>query len=125
MSVPDPTLLVNQTYTVLEDGVLRVTLAAGLLDGASDGDGGTILVVSNTGAARGNVTLQPDGSFTYAPSANFNGQDSFSFFANDGSGPSGLGMATIIVGERGAWHGVLENVAAAGLAAACHLAANT
>ena len=113
MSVPDPTVVVNQTFTVLEDSVLSSPADSGLLFGATDGDGGTILVLSNTAAARGNVTIQPDGSFTYAPNPTSNGPDSFSFLATDGSGPTGRGVVTIVVGERRAEpdraSGVCEN----------------
>ena len=44
------------------------------------------LVGTNGGAAHGTVVLNAaDGTFTYTPAANFNGSDSFSFKANDGT----------------------------------------
>src|SRR5207249_11154069 len=35
--------------------------------------------------AHGALTLSADGSFTYTPAANYNGSDSFTYKANDGS----------------------------------------
>src|SRR4029077_6940399 len=35
-------------------------------------------------AANGTVAVNPDGTFTYTPNANFNGADSFTFLAHDG-----------------------------------------
>src|SRR5262249_36551233 len=39
-------------------------------------------------AAHGIVVVDPDGSFTYTPNADFNGSDSFTFTASDGTDPS-------------------------------------
>ncbi|MEM6456879.1 MAG: Ig-like domain-containing protein, partial [Acidobacteriota bacterium] len=41
--------------------------------------------------------LQPDGSFTYAPSADFNGVDQFTYRASDGLAPSNLATVTLTV----------------------------
>ncbi len=38
--------------------------------------------------AHGTVTINPNGTFTYTPAADFHGADSFSFYANDGTGNS-------------------------------------
>ena len=55
------------------------------------------LVGVNGGATHGTVSLNPDGSFTYVPAANFNGGDSFSFKANDGALDSNTASIAIIV----------------------------
>ena len=55
---------------------------------------------ANGGAAHGTVTFTntANGAYTYTPNANFNGTDSFTFKANDGSGGSGdSNIATITV----------------------------
>ena len=44
-----------------------------------------------TGPAHGTLTLNADGSFTYTPAANYNGTDSFTYKANDGTADSQLG----------------------------------
>ena len=55
------------------------------------------LVGVNGGATHGTVALNPDGSFTYAPAADFNGGDSFSFKANDGALDSNTASVAITV----------------------------
>ena len=55
------------------------------------------LVGANGGATHGTVALNPDGSFTYAPAADFNGTDSFSFKANDGALDSNTASVAITV----------------------------
>ncbi len=41
--------------------------------------------------------LNTNGSFTYVPSANCNGTDSFTYKANDGQGDSGIATVNITV----------------------------
>ncbi len=55
------------------------------------------LVGANGGATQGTVSLNPDGSFTYAPAAEFSGGDSFSFKANDGALDSNTASIAITV----------------------------
>jgi VCBS repeat-containing protein len=55
------------------------------------------LVGANGGAQHGAVTLNPNGSFTYTPAADFNGTDSFAFKANDGAADSNVGTVSITV----------------------------
>ena len=89
----------NDVYNTDEDTSLDV-LARGVL--ANDNDIDTpqanltaILVTGPTHAA--SFTLNPDGSFSYAPATNFNGADSFTYKANDGASDSNLAMVTIAV----------------------------
>ncbi|MDB5386724.1 MAG: outer rane adhesin like protein, partial [Planctomycetaceae bacterium] len=51
-----------------------------------------------TAAAHGTVVINPDGSFTYTPTAGFTGTDKFSFIANDGSLNSADTLVTLHVG---------------------------
>jgi hypothetical protein len=72
-------------YTTAEDTALPVP-AAGVLTRATDPDGNpltAILVSGPTNAA--SFTLNADGSFSYTPTANFTGTDSFVFVASDGT----------------------------------------
>ena len=48
-------------------------------------------------AANGTVTLAADGSFTYTPAANFNGTDSFTYTASDGTAVSSVATVTMTV----------------------------
>ncbi|MBI4307014.1 MAG: tandem-95 repeat protein [Chloroflexi bacterium] len=50
-----------------------------------------------SGPANGVLTLNPDGSFTYTPNANFNGADSFAYRASDGSALSNIATVSIAV----------------------------
>src|SRR6185369_13802690 len=47
--------------------------------------------------ASGSLTLNANGSFTYTPNANFNGTDSFTYRANDGTVNSNAATVTITV----------------------------
>ena len=53
---------------------------------ANDRDGDTVIYNLVTGAAHGTVTLRPDGSYTYTPTADYNGSDSFVVGITDQSG---------------------------------------
>jgi hypothetical protein len=50
-----------------------------------------------TGPAHGDLTLNSDGSFTYAPAASFSGVDSFTFLASDGIASSNVATVSIVV----------------------------
>src|SRR5207247_3105883 len=52
-------------------------------------------VVANP--THGTLTLSANGSFTYTPAANYNGPDSFTYKANDGSLDSNLATVAITV----------------------------
>lgn len=90
---------VNDSYTGTEDTTLVIATAQGVLDGAgadtdAENDDLTAVVVANP--QRGSVILNSDGSFTYTPQANFNGTDSFTYNAYDGTSNS-ASPATVII----------------------------
>ncbi|HVI89161.1 MAG TPA: Ig-like domain-containing protein [Dongiaceae bacterium] len=62
---------------------------------ASDVDGDTLsyALAQNGAPAHGSVTINPDGSYSYTPAANYNGSDSFTYQVSDGHG----GTATAVV----------------------------
>ncbi len=86
----------NDAFTVNEDILLSVA-APGVLgnDTDSNQDPLTAILVSQPG--NGTLTFNADGSFTYTPNANFHGQDSFSYKANDGRTDSPVATVTITV----------------------------
>jgi VCBS repeat-containing protein len=86
----------NDTYPVNEDGSLNIS-APGVLANDTDVDGNTLTAVLGTGPASGVLALNLNGSFTYTPNANFNGTDSFTYRANDGTVNSNLATVTITV----------------------------
>ena len=92
--VNDPPVANNDTYTTLED--VRLTVAApGILANDTDveGDPLTALLVSNV--THGTLNLNPNGGFTYLSATNYNGSDSFTYRANDGTTNGNLATVTI------------------------------
>ncbi|CAK2503904.1 Cadherin-like domain-containing protein [Vibrio crassostreae] len=75
----------DQAFTIGEDGVLNFT-DEDLLTGATDveGDDLTVEGVTYTGAD-GVLTDNGDGSYSFAPNENFNGDVNFSFDVSDGT----------------------------------------
>jgi len=53
--------------------------------------------VLNSAPTNGSLTLNADGSFTYMPAAGFNGTDSFSYHASDGTADSNTATVSITV----------------------------
>ena len=85
-------------YVVAEDGTLNVSAANGVLANDFDIDGDPLTTVLDSGPSNAaTFTLNPDGSFTYTPTADFNGIDSFTYHANDGSTDSNTVTVTIRV----------------------------
>ncbi|MDK1287779.1 tandem-95 repeat protein [Pseudoalteromonas umbrosa] len=81
----------SQSVSLAEDGSLLITLAATDIDG----DELSYQIVSST--ASGSLTQQSVNTWTYAPNANFNGQDSLQFIAFDGQVESEPAQVTITV----------------------------
>ena len=73
----------NDNYTTPEDQSLGVA-ALGVLANDSDPDGDALTAVLVSGVSHGTLALLADGSFSYAPAANYFGPDSFTYVANDG-----------------------------------------
>jgi hypothetical protein len=64
--------------------VLSIPVGDGVLANDHDLDGDSLSSNVVDGPAHGTLALEPNGSFTYTPAANFNGIDSFAYVANDG-----------------------------------------
>ncbi len=62
--------------------------APGVLSDDTDVDADTLTAVLESGPSHGSLTLNADGSFTYTPDADFDGTDSFTYHANDGTADS-------------------------------------
>ena len=91
-----PPTAADDTYSTSEDVPLTVT-APGVLSNDSDVNGDALTAVKVDDTTNGAVTLNSDGSFTYAPAANFNGNDYFSYRASDGTYVSTMAWVTISV----------------------------
>jgi hypothetical protein len=93
--VNDPPVAVNDTYTTLEDVPLIVPAASGILTNDTDVDGDALTAVLVGNVTNGTLTLNANGGFTYLSATNYNGSDSFSYRANDGTTNGNLATVTI------------------------------
>ncbi|WP_295539006.1 Ig-like domain-containing protein [uncultured Pseudacidovorax sp.] len=62
---------------------------------ATDVDGDTLTFSKTTDPAHGTVVVNADGSYTYTPTKDFNGKDSFTVTVDDGNG--GKAVSTVFV----------------------------
>ncbi|WP_244163104.1 Ig-like domain-containing protein [Paenibacillus pectinilyticus] len=90
--------LVNETPIVADSSksTLEDTPVSGTVT-ASDGDGDSLSYIVVTQPAHGTVTLNQDGTYTYTPSANYNGADSFTFKVNDGTVNSATATVSLTI----------------------------
>ena len=79
-----PPAVVSDVYIVAEDTLLSRDAATGVLANDQDVDGDLLTAQLDTSTAHGNLTFQSDGSFQYAPAADFFGDDLFSYRVSDG-----------------------------------------
>ncbi|GAB4441535.1 MAG: hypothetical protein OHK0015_38980 [Chloroflexi bacterium OHK40] len=86
-------LAVDDSFATDED----TPLGGDVLANDSDLEGEVLTAALVAGPANGAVTLNPDGSFSYTPNANFNGVDSFTYTASDGTSSSNVATVTITV----------------------------
>src|SRR2546426_2026567 len=86
----------NDPYSVGEDSTLTVA-ASGVLSNDSDADANSLSALLVSSPTHGALALNANGSFTYVPAANFNGGDSFTYKANDGTADSNIATVTITV----------------------------
>jgi large repetitive protein len=94
--VRDAPVANDDSYSVNEDQTLTVS-APGVLANDTDVDGDALTALVVVGPAHGTLTLNPNGSFTYTPNPNYNGEDSFTYGASDWSLPSNYATVTITV----------------------------
>lgn len=87
----------DDAYTVGEDGVLTVAAGGGLLTNDTDAENDTLTANIVTVPQHGTLTLNPDGSFTYTPTANYNGSDSFTYRANDGTVDGNIATVSLTI----------------------------
>jgi VCBS repeat-containing protein len=94
--VDAPPVARDDAYAVIENATLTVP-AAGLLANDTDADGDPLTAAVVADPAHGMLTLNPNGSFTYAPTTGFFGSDRFTYTANDGFADSNVATVTITV----------------------------
>jgi VCBS repeat-containing protein len=94
-SVNDAPVAAGDSYSLAEDGTLVVDGGesatvlgndSDALGGAPDENNGPLTAELVDGPSHGSLTFNTDGTFAYAPNANYNGEDSFTYQAVDSHG---------------------------------------
>src|SRR5688572_18393872 len=92
-----PPVAVGDSYATSEDQTLNVNATNGVLANDADANGNPLTAVLVGGVASGTLTLHPNGSFDYAPAAQFSGPVTFTYQADDGVTRSNTATVTIAV----------------------------
>jgi len=93
-------IAMNDTYSVSENSILNIP-AVGVLGNDIDSTGNALSVSLASYNGAGQLTLNSDGSFSYAPVANFVGNDSFTYTVSNGAAVSNAATVTINVTKTG------------------------
>jgi len=86
----------SDAYSTNEDTTLNVA-ASGVMANDTDLDCNSLTITLVSNVSHGTLVLNADGSFAYTPAANYNGSDSFTYKAYDGSLYSNTATVTIAV----------------------------
>ncbi|MCD8566825.1 MAG: Ig-like domain-containing protein, partial [Geovibrio sp.] len=89
----DAPVAVNDEVEVDEDG----SVTFGVLGNDYDVDGDSISIKDFTQPEHGTVTLNQDGTFTYVPNENYNGDDSFTYTIKDQHGETSTATVSVTV----------------------------
>ena len=95
-AVNDPPVANDDAATTDEDTAVTVDFADVLANDV-DVENDALIVSSITSPANGTLIDNGDGTLTYIPNPNFNGDDSFTYTANDGQANSNVATVTINV----------------------------
>jgi len=87
----------DDDYVVSEDTALVIAPLQGVLANDEDLNGDPLIATVQLSPTHGVLTLRPDGSLLYTPTLNFNGADSFTYYAYDGVDLSNAATAHITV----------------------------
>ena len=94
-SVNDVPVAVADTVAAVEDTPFIGNVGS---NDALSGDGGNVFaLVAGSGPAHGGIVFNADGTFTYTPSANYNGADTFTYSLTDADGDVSTATVTINV----------------------------
>jgi VCBS repeat-containing protein/parallel beta-helix repeat protein len=91
--VNDAPVANDDSATANED----TAITGNVLTNDTDIDSVSLTATLVSGPANGSLLLNSDGSYTYSPNANWNGSDSFTYTANDGSLNSNVATVSITV----------------------------
>jgi VCBS repeat-containing protein len=95
-AVNDPPTANDDSYSTDEDTELDV-LAPGVLGNDTDPEDDTLTASVVSQPSHGSLMFSSDGSFSYSPTTNYNGSDSFTYEAHDGTSPSNAATVNLTV----------------------------
>lgn len=98
-SVNDAPNAIGEQYVVISNQQNDIFRGIGILSNDSDADGDNLVIVADSvvGPSSGSLTLSEDGSFSYTPSEEFVGVDSFTYQITDGTLSSGTATVQLTV----------------------------
>jgi len=94
--VNGPPVAEDDGYKIAVSGGLSVA-APGVLENDTDGESDPLTAILVSDVTHGTLALSADGSFTYTPTTEFLGADSFTYKANDGTADSNVATVTLSV----------------------------
>ena len=99
-SVNDSPVANDDDYSMDEDAVLTVSVTEGLLlNDDIGGDGGDLKAILKSSPLDGTLNLSENGSFTYEPSENYHGSDTFTYSISDSDGEQATASVSILVNK--------------------------
>ena len=104
-----PPVAVDDDYDAIEDTLLSVNAANGVLDNDTDANGDPLEADLVDDALHGTLTLNLDGSFTYDPDAAYTGEDTFTYRPWDGTDFGNTATVTLTVSSVVPAEVVLDN----------------
>ncbi len=93
----DPPVAVDDSYSVNGTTNLIVSATSGVLSNDFDVDGDSLTAALVSNPSHGTITLNGDGSFTFVPTNNYHGPDTFTYQVNDGTTTSAVATVTITI----------------------------
>ena len=96
-SSANPPVSLPDSYGVLAGASLVIGPAEGVLANDSDPNGYPLTARRYRRASHGSAAVNADGSFTYTPDAGYVGQDTFSYYANNGTVDGNEAVVTLLV----------------------------
>ena len=95
--VNDAPVAADNDYELSEDTSLTIVGPQGPLSNDTDVDGDSLSWTISTPAQNGQLTLNGDNGFTYTPTNNFSGTDSFKYQLDDGAGGNDTGTVQLTI----------------------------
>lgn len=101
-TVTEPTVNQPPTIAAAYTASTLQNIAVSDAVSGSDADGDSLTYLSDSAPSHGSVTVNPDGTWTYTPAADYVGTDSFSIAVDDGNGGTAATTVNVTVEEDAA-----------------------